>query len=74
VNDVTKGVAFGPEITFSGQLFSTPVSTLRTGDLDGDGRPEIVGFNGRALSVATVDPRTFEIGTAGVRVWQITSR
>lgn len=65
-SDILKGLQFGPELLFQGPLglFAAPLSTLRTGDVNGDGQPEILGFNGTALSVAAVDPTTLAISVA----------
>lgn len=62
VNDLTQGVTFGPELTIiGGSAFGLPLSTLKTGDVNGDGLPEILTFNTAALSAYKVDRQTFEI-------------
>jgi hypothetical protein len=62
VNDLTQGVTFGPEWTSTD--LGLPFSTLKTGDVNGDGFPEILSFNGTTLSVSTVDPKTFKLTLA----------
>jgi len=68
VNDITKGVSFGPEVIAP---LGLPLSTLKTGDVNGDGRADVISFNPatKILSVYGVDPKTHRIdlaATAGI--------
>jgi hypothetical protein len=61
VADLGQGVVFGPEMALT---IAQAFSTLRTGDLDGDGRAEILTFDGRTLSLLSVHPVTLEISAS----------
>jgi hypothetical protein len=67
VTDLSQGVTFSPEVTTSSSI-GLPFSTIKTGDVNGDGVPEILSFNGTTLAVSTVDPATLQITQAASTV------